>query len=241
MNPLEAAAASADAVSYLAAGFMLDAATFAYGAELGFEGIDFYTTGRGGALGDVDGRVVAATFVMFEPSTVVESWNRGRKVMAPLDAAAQFAHCLRTWALAHMRADVDYARLAELAGRIVAHASVAAVPLFAAWSVLPEPEEPAALALFRMNLLRELRGGLHGAAVVTNGLTPLQAVMVKTPHFAPLFGWPEPHPDGDAYRRSWEQAEQATNVAIAVAYGGLEPAEREEFAALATEAKKTAS
>jgi len=241
MDPEAAAAASADAVVYLPAGFMLDAATFAYGAELGFEGIDFYTAGRGGALGDVDGLVVAASFVMFEPATVVESWNRGRKVMAPLDSAAQFSHCLTTWAQAHLQADVDYGRLAELAGRIVAAAPVAAVPLFAAWSVLREPEVPAALALFRLNLLRELRGGLHGAAVVTNGLTPLQAVMVKTPHFAQLFGWPEPYPDGGSYRQTWDRAEQATNVSMAAAYEVLEPAERAEFAALATAARSTAT
>jgi len=241
MNALEAASASADTVAYLAAGFMLDAATFAYGAELGFEGIDFYTAGRGGALGDVDGRVVAAAFVMFEPGTVVESWDRGRKVMAPLDCAAQFSHCLRTWALAHMQADVDYERLAVLAGRIAGHASVAAVPLFAAWSVMPEPEEPAALALFRMNLLRELRGGLHGAAVVSCGLTPLEAVMVRTPHFAPLFGWPEPHPDGDANRDAWERAEHATDLAISAAYEVLEQSELDEFVELARAARKTVS
>jgi len=241
MRPEEAAAASADSVVYLPAGFMLDAATFAYGAELGFEGIDFYTEGRGGALGDVDGLVVAAAFVMFEPAALAESWERGRKVMAPLDAAAQFSHCLRNWALDHLQADVDYARLAELAGRIVRGAPVAGVPLFAAWSVLPEPTEPAALALFRLNLLRELRGGLHGAAVVTNGLTPLQAVMVKTPHFAQLFGWAEPHPDGDPHREAWERAETATNLAMAAAYETLEPAERAEFAELAKAARATAS
>ena len=35
---------------------MTDPATYAYGAELGFEGMDFYVAGRGGALGDVPGR-----------------------------------------------------------------------------------------------------------------------------------------------------------------------------------------
>ena len=67
MNAEEAARANADAVAYLPAGFMLDGATYKRGGELGFDGVDFYTAGRGGALGDVDGMVVAAAFVFFNP------------------------------------------------------------------------------------------------------------------------------------------------------------------------------
>jgi hypothetical protein len=241
MTPEDAAAATADAIVGLPTGFMMDGATFEHGAEMGYEGIDFYTAGRGGALGDVCAGVVAASFVMFNPSAVAESWDRGRKVASPLDAAAAFGACLRSWALAHLGADVDYARLAELAGRVVDGASVAGVPLFAAWSVLPEPEEPRALALHRVNLLRELRGGLHGAAVIASGLTPLEAVMVKTPYFAGLFGWPEPWPDAEPHRAAWERAEASTNRAMARAFTVLEPAERAELVELADTAKAGAS
>ena len=48
---------------------MTDPATYAYGAELGFEGMDFYVAGRGGALGDVPADVVAAAFVFFAPTS----------------------------------------------------------------------------------------------------------------------------------------------------------------------------
>ena len=78
MNAEEAAHAHADAVSYLPAGFMLDGATYKQGGELGFDGVDFYFAGRGGALGDVDGMVVAAAFVFFNPDAVVTSWDRAR-------------------------------------------------------------------------------------------------------------------------------------------------------------------
>ena len=57
------------------------------------------------------------------------------------------------------------------------------------------PRSSKALALHRLNALRELRGALHGAAVLTVGLSPVEAIVVRTPAMLPVFGWPEPHPD----------------------------------------------
>ena len=194
MDPVEAARQTSPVIGCLPAGFMLDAATYQRGGELGFDGVDFYVAGRGGALGDVDGSVVAAAFVFFNPASVVERWDRGRVVMAPIEAAHAFASCLDTWSAAHLADTVDYAQLAELEGKLIAAASPAAAPLFAAWAALPEPKEPKALALHRMNVLREWRGAVHGAAVVGSGMEPLHALMVKTPAMAALFGWTEPYP-----------------------------------------------
>ena len=58
---------------------------------------------------------------------------------------------------------------AALVGRVSDAAPVAGAPLFAGWRALPEPDDPRALALHRLNGLRELRGALHGAAVLTVG------------------------------------------------------------------------
>src|SRR5271163_242237 len=91
MEAQEAARASAEAIGSLPAGFMLDGATYKHGATLGFEGVDFYTCGRGGALGDVEGAVVAAAFVFFNPVSVIEGWERSREVMARHQAAVEFA------------------------------------------------------------------------------------------------------------------------------------------------------
>ncbi|HUY23120.1 MAG TPA: hypothetical protein VMV22_12365 [Acidimicrobiales bacterium] len=240
MNAEEAARATTDAVVYLPAGFMLDGATYARGAELGFDGIDFYTAGRGGALGDVHGSVVAAAFVFFNPTSVVEAWDRTAPVMARGEAAGEFAGCLRTWAQAHLADEVDYARLAALTARVLDAASPSAAPLFAAWRVLPEPAEPKALALHRLNVLRELRGAIHGAAIVASGLQPLEAVLVKTPFMAGLFGWPEPYPDVDERRAQWEQAEHSTDRVLARAYGALDESERSELVDLMVTAHKGA-
>ena len=241
MRAEDAARATANAVVAVPAGFMMDGDTYKRGSALGFEGIDFYTAGRGGALGDVEGPVVAAAFVFFNPIVVVDAWERSGSVMPRRQAAEAFASCMHSWSADHLGDDVDYARFAELLGRVIATAPLAAAPLFAAWTRLPEPADPKALALQRLNLIRELRGGVHGAAVVAFGLQPLEAVLVKTPFMANLFGWPEPYPDVGRCRETWEQVEAATNRVVARAYGALEPGELTELVELATAVHKGAN
>ena len=46
-----------------------------------------------------------------------------------------------------------------------------------------------ALALHRVNALRELRGALHGAAILATGVTPHGAVARRTPYMLGVFGW----------------------------------------------------
>jgi hypothetical protein len=236
MDSEEAARASADAIVLLPAGFMLDAATYARGGELGFDGVDFYVAGRGGALGDVDGDVVAAAFVFFNPAMVTAAWERSRPVMPRPRATEAFVACLGTWAAEHLPDGVDYPRLATLAGRVAEAASPAAAPLFAAWRAVPPPVEPKAQALFRMNVLREMRGAAHGAAVVASGLEPLQAVLVKTPFMAGVFGWEEPYPEVESCHAAWERAEADTNRVVGRAFGALDADERAELVDLAVRA-----
>jgi hypothetical protein len=231
MNPLEAATASGDAVNGLASHFMLDMATYARGGELGFDGLDFYVAGRGGALGEVDAAVVTAAFVFWNPDHVAASWDRSASVLSRAEAARAFAAAAHAWADEHLPSDGDLDRVAELAGRIADAASVAAAPLFAGWRTLPEPTgSPAALALHRCNALRELRGALHGAAVVCQGIAPHDAVACRTPYMLGVFGWPEA--DGEAtddLQQAWDGAQAATERALAPAYAALDEAERTEF------------
>jgi hypothetical protein len=238
MRPEDAARATAKAVVAVPAGFMQDGATYKRGNALGFEGIDFYTAGRGGALGDVEGSVVAAAFVFFNPPVVVDAWERSSSVMPRRQAAEAFLSCLHSWSADHLGADVDYARFAELLGGVIGTALPAAAPLFAAWKGLPEPADPKALALQRLHVLRELRGAVHGAAVVAFGLQPLEAVLVRTPFMAGVLGWPEPYPNVGERREAWAQAEAATNQVLGHAYGALDPGELTEFVDLATAVHK---
>lgn len=211
MTPEQAANETRRAVVMLPSGFMSDAATFARGKELGFEGFDFYVAGRGGALGDVPADVVVAAFVFFAPRSVQDAWERSAPVLPRREAAQEWAACAHRWAEDHLDASRDWARVAELAGRVVADASVAGAPIFAGWRTLPEPEAPRALAAHRLNAIRELRGALHAAAVLTVGLAPVEAIAVLVPDMLAVMGFAEPPPDPAPLRERWSLAEARTD------------------------------
>lgn len=232
MDALEAATTTAPAVSTVASHFMLDGSTYAHGASLGFSGLDFYICGRAGVLGDVPADVVTAALAFFAPDHVRAQWDAGRSVMPPAQAAEAFAGCAATWARTHVPDDLDAGRLAELAGRAVADARVAGAPIFAAWRCLEVPGDAKAAAVHHLNGLRELRFALHAAAVVSSGLSPVQAMSLRSPHMLPLFGWAEAA-DTEGLQATWDAAEERTDVAMAHAFAGLDDGEREELAALA--------
>lgn len=222
-------------VGDLPANFMLDRATYEYGGEIGFDGLDFYVCGRGGVLGQVEAAVVASAFVFFNPSMIRKRWERGLTVMTPREAAEAFASCLHRWAAQHLEEGVDYERLAELLGRLTSTASAAGAPLFAAWLSLDRPKDPRELAMHELNALRELRGALHSCAVLAAGLDPLVALLIKTPFMAGIFGWEEPFPEVELAREAWNEAEAATNWATGRLFKVLDEHEREELAALLEE------
>jgi hypothetical protein len=229
MTPEQAAHETAAAIGSVPARFMNDAATYVRGAELGFEGADFYVAGRGGTLGEVAADVVTAAFVFFAPETVRAAWERSGAVMSRADAVRAWLDIGYGFARENYSDDVDWARVAELAGRIAAAAPVAGAPLFAAWRTLPEPTDPKALASHHLNALRELRGALHGAAVLTVGLTPHEAVAVRAPELGAIFGWPDPMPDAAPLRERWQLAEARTDRMLGRHYRTLTEQERQEF------------
>jgi len=235
MTPEECAARTTAAVSGLASYFMLDGATYAKGAEHGFSGLDFYAAGRAGVLGPVAPEQVSSSFGFMEPGTVQGWMEQAAAVMPPEQASDAFMACGHDWADAHLGDDVDWARVAELVGRVVAAASDEGLPLFAAWRKAPEPTDRSAkaLALHRFHVLRELRNEIHVAAVAETGLGPAEAVLVKTPGMAPIFGWSGDLPEvGDDHRQRHDQAEAETDRRIAAAYAALDEDERDELVRL---------
>ena len=235
MDALQASTASAPAISGIASRFMLDMDTYAKGGELGFAGIDFYYTGRGGPLGDVDASVVHAAFGFFPEASVRANWEQGRTVTTPAKASAAFLACAHAWGEARFTDDLEPGRMAELASRVVEAADGAAAPLFAATRRVPRPTSDAARAIHELNLLRELRGAVHLAAVLTQGLAPGEALAIKTPGMAPMFGYDE-LPDVAGLEDRWQAAEDATDVAFARHLLVLSDDERAEFVGLVTAA-----
>lgn len=234
MTPEQAAHDLRDAVVRIPGGFMTAASTYERGGELGFVGADFYIAGRAGVLGDVSADIVVAALVFFAPETVHVSWARSAAVMPRHLAAAQWLAIGHAWAQEHLPDDVDWDAVGALLAPVVRAAPAAGAPLFAALRTFDEPKESKALALHRLNALRELRGALHGAAVLTVGLAPVEAVVVRTPKMLQAFGWSEPYPDVEPLRARWDLAEARTDRMLGRHFAVLDDGERTELVDLLT-------
>lgn len=226
ITPEQAAHDLRAAVVDLPSRLMTNPEAYARGAELGFEGMDFYIGGRGGALGDVPADVVAAAFVFFERTTVRVSWERSAAVMPRRRAAQEWAAVYADWAPRLVPDDRDWKTCAELLGRVSDAALVSAAPIFAGWRDLHEPDDPRGIVLHRLNGLRELRGALHGAAVLTVGLLPMEAIAVQTPGMLKFYGWPTDRIDTEPLHQRWALAEARTDRMFGRCLAVLDDAER---------------
>jgi hypothetical protein len=130
--------------------------------------------------------------------------------------------------------DAALERVAELAGLVIEDANAAGIPLFAAWRAANPAKRATSArqaAVQQLNLLREFRGGLHGLAVLAAGLEPGEAVHIRTPDMASVFGWDDV--DGSGRNRElWQDAEARTNRLMGRAFEVLTEDERVEFVSL---------
>ena len=185
MTQAETAKAIAKPVGEMGGAFMLDGATYARGAELGFSGIDFYVLGRGGVLGDTIPDVVSSAFFFWNPEQVRTQWELARKVMEPAKAAVEWADLCHAYGEAHLPEFAALNRFSELAAKVCDAASPAGAALFAGWRALPAPgtDRPKARAQHYLNSLRELRGGLHGGAILKGDgvITEIKSAIRKRP------------------------------------------------------------
>lgn len=230
MQPTDLASATAPSIHDVPAKFMIEPATYQRGGELGFTGMDFYVAGRGGVLGEVIGDVVAAAFVFFEPAMINDAWNRSAPVMPRADATLAFAECGYSWARANLADDEAERTVAEVATKVINAASPAGAPMFAAQRALAVPSSVPEAAFHQLNVLRELRAAKHGAAVLSVGLTPLEAMAVREPNMAAIFGWTGVLPPVGEISAQWQAAEDATDLAMGSAFEVLEVSEAEAFA-----------
>ena len=235
MTQAETAKAIARPIGELGGAFMLDGATYARGAELGFSGIDFYVLGRGGVLGDTIPDVVSSAFFFWNPEQVRSQWELARKVMDPATAAQEWVALCHSYGDAHLPDFDSLNRFSELAAKVTDAASPAGAALFAGWRSLEVPgtDRPKARAQHYLNSLRELRGGLHGGAILAMGLSPAEAVAVHSPGMAPVFGWDvSTIPVDDTSKSEWKIAETGTDLAMARVLHALSAEECAEFEAL---------
>jgi len=238
MTYIDSAKAIAKPIGDLGGAFMLDGATYARGAELGFSGIDFYVLGRGGVLGDTSADVVSSAFFFWNPDQVRAQWELARAIMDPATAAKEWATLCHTYGESHLPDLGSLNRFSDLAQRICDAASPSGAALFAGWRSLeaPSADRPKARAQHYLNSLRELRGGLHGGAVLAMGLLPVEAVALHSPMMAPVFGWDISTISlDDTTKDEWKVAESGTNLAMARVLRSLTDNECAEFEQLVVE------
>jgi hypothetical protein len=152
----------------------------AAGIALGLSGFWMtYFAFRAAPLGPVPAPVVVATFAGFHPATVgkalPDAWSRTTP-----QACLETRAAVSTAALRDMGVDPQACeRAAILLGPVAAAADPTGRPLFAANAALPLPGDPVGRLWQLATTLREHRGDGHIAALVTAGITGLQAHLLQ--------------------------------------------------------------
>ncbi len=143
-----------------------------------------YFASRAAAMGPVPAEVVIATFFNFEPSlvraSIPEAWSLAspeRVLEARLDAVDRALR--RAWG-DEVIASPDLASAAVLArtAALTASEHPQGRPLFAGHAGLDWPEEPHLVLWHAQALLREFRGDGHIAALVNEGLSGIEALVI---------------------------------------------------------------
>ena len=164
---------------------------------------------RAAPLGAVPAEVVIALFYNFHPEMVrraiPDAWSYASPdalLLARLEGVDQ---ALRRVLGPEVAADPDIAEAAGLARAAAEATSIAGRPLAAANAALPWPAEPHLVLWHAATILREARGDGHVAALVTSGLSPLEALVTASAAGGPPAGMLQ------TYRR-WSPEEWAGAV-----------------------------
>ncbi|OLT24958.1 hypothetical protein BJF83_05525 [Nocardiopsis sp. CNR-923] len=150
--------------------------------ELGVKDWAAYFGPRAAAMGPVSAEVVVATFYNFNPvavrAAVLGLWDS-----APPERLLAARHTAVDATVRRVLGEAvnspETARAAELARRAAEAVAedVSGRPLYAAHAALPWPEEPHMVLWHAQTRLREYRGDGHVAALVTEGLSGLEALV----------------------------------------------------------------
>jgi hypothetical protein len=222
----------------------MDAAAKALGLP---RGAILYFRGRIGAVGEVSGTVAASLIGIFPPRVMAAVWA-GTAALPAAAAVPAYVGACAEWGRAELAGLAGADRVAELAERVVDAAEPSALPLFAGLRGTERPADPPARMAHALMLLRELRGGLHFAALRARGIDVPLAIMAD-PRGGPArlrrLAWDDAEVaaleqragDTADLRDRWDAAEQATTAAFADALDVLPAAEVADLGAAITAAE----
>lgn len=147
--------------------------------SLGLQGFwASYVVQRAAPLGAVGPEVVTAVFYGFHPRRAAAVLPAAWQVTTP-EAALVARQRGAVDALRPLVDGTPVAELADLLWRAAESAGCAGRPLAAANAALPRPDDPLAALWQATSTLREHRGDGHVAALVSHGVTPVQAMQLK--------------------------------------------------------------
>lgn len=225
--------------------FMISPELREAGEAVGLPGSALYFRGRVAALGEINAAAAAEIMGIFQPSLIEHLWRKSADVPAAA-AFSAYAGVCAAWGQSHLAGLSDPERLVQLASRVVDGTGISGLALFGAWRRAERPDDPLAAAAFLLMLLRELRGGLHFAALAVQGLE-IPWAMVANPGLSPeqfeSLGWRAA--DIEALNREaaavpqlaerWAAAEELTVAAFQERLSVLSGAEQAELTRLVAE------
>lgn len=139
---------------------------------------------RAAPLGAVPASVVTSCFYVFHPSRVARALPDAWSYAAPADVLAARQEAMDAAMTRLFGADVvgsaAFAETADLAWEAAQAADTSGRVLAGANQALERPGRPAARLWQAVTTLREHRGDSHVAALVTLGIGPVEAMVLKT-------------------------------------------------------------
>ncbi|MEU5257391.1 hypothetical protein [Amycolatopsis sp. NPDC021455] len=146
-------------------------------AEVGLPPRSLYLRGRSAVLGDVPPKVAAELFGIFPHWLFDFVLPPATAALDAPSAVRAYAESSARWSRINLSAVSEPGRLAELLFRVVDAADASGLALFAGWKNAERPSGDAERLGFALMVFRELRGGLHFAALRAVGLSVPEAVV----------------------------------------------------------------
>ena len=203
------------------------------GKSLGLKGMEFYVAGRGGALGDCDGSVVAAAFGYFNPIIINAAWTLAIAKHPARSIGSVHYECAAVTGREKLSTLPNLAEFVAAMQKVFDAMDPDGLALFAAFKSLPLVEDLPGRAMQLAASLREYRGSAHLVAVRASGVSGIQAHFIKRPKDMKNFGWSEseyPHVD-DETRARMVAAEKLTDALCIAPYSVLNEIERASLVA----------
>jgi hypothetical protein len=214
--------------------WMMDMDMYARATEWGYPGTAFYVLGRFGVLGEASTETVLSTG-FFGDGFVRAAWEgpRPEPMTQTLERFCSECAAAGRRVFDQRLSEDDTARLAALCFQLADGVDSPGLPLFEGWRRVARPTAPVDAASIALNVVRELRGAIHLAAVATTGITAAQAVVSSDGQgMASFFGHPDLGQLPDHVAPALAAAEELTDRGMAVHIGRLSETERSDLASL---------